>query len=662
MATSLSALLNIKANVTGEGAVAGLGKAIGGLKGAAGQASGGLEGLTKAAGAGGLGSALGTLTPLLSGAGLMAFGKSAIDAADDMNDLAQKTGVSVESLSKFQQAANASGTDIEGVGKAMLNLNKGLGQLAREGKGPVADALKALGVSAYDARGKMLSTDEIMLRVADKFKKLPDGAKKTEIAFALFSKAGADMIPMLNGGRASIEGLSSTMSTKFAKAADAANDKMATLQAKIGEIGVKLGESLLPTFEKITDKVIEMVDAFGRLTPQQQQIVGTVVALAIGFALLAPTISAVVSLVGGLVGFITGGAGLVGAFTAVGAAIAGVGPFFTGLAAVVAGFITWPVLLVAALVAAAVAIFVFRDKIAAFFENIQWLIGSWIEMLWEWAEPIRAFWVSVWDGLRDIVPKALQLMIAFVGEAFGKMIDLLYQLFIEPWVKAWEGLKIVAAKVVDWLRDIWSGYSEWVGGIFKTIGNAWNSLMQLLPKAMKSAADVVKNVWQGVIDTIKAIVNGAMNAIGGALNAVIEKINDVIVGFNKLPGPDIGLIPKVTIPKFAEGGYITGPTLGLVGEAGREYIVPEGKAAGFAANYLGGARGAAAIPTTSSGATGGGPAGPVQVNLTTGPIMQTADGPRSVSLEEVERLVRDGVGQTIRQLRTPAGRYAMGVR
>jgi hypothetical protein len=52
----------------------------------------------------------------------------------------------------------------------------------------------------------------------------------------------------------------------------------------------------------------------------------------------------------------------------------------------------------------------------------------------------------------------------------------------------------------------------------------------------------------------------------------------------------------------------------------------------------------------------------VTVNLTTGPVQQSADGQRSVSLEEVERLIRDGVGQTIRQLRTPAGRYIMGVR
>jgi hypothetical protein len=42
--------------------------------------------------------------------------------------------------------------------------------------------------------------------------------------------------------------------------------------------------------------------------------------------------------------------------------------------------------------------------------------------------------------------------------------------------------------------------------------------------------------------------------------------------------------------------------------------------------------------------------------------MQQADGTRAVALEEVERLVRQGVADTVRQLRTPGGRYALGVR
>ena len=44
---------------------------------------------------------------------------------------------------------------------------------------------------------------------------------------------------------------------------------------------------------------------------------------------------------------------------------------------------------------------------------------------------------------------------------------------------------------------------------------------------------------------------------------------------------------------FAKGGVVKGPTLGLIGEGGEpEYIIPQSKAAGFAANFLSGKRGA----------------------------------------------------------------------
>jgi hypothetical protein len=248
------------------------------------------------------------------------------------------------------------------------------------------------------------------------------------------------------------------------------------------------------------------------------------------------------------------------------------------------------------------------------------------------------------------------------GATFAALIDLLYQVFIEPYIKSWKGLQAVGDILLGHLQKTWADFSRWIGGIFKAIGRAWGDLTQLLPKAMKSAADAVRKVWETVANTIKAIVNGAMNAIGNTINAVIKAVNAVIAGFNKLPGPDIGLLPTVTIPKFAQGGYVTGPTLALMGDnrSGREYAVPEEKVAGFASNIMAGVRGAAAIPTSTGGPVAGGTPS-VSVTIQTGPVMQSQDGQRYLTVQDAEKMVRAGISQTIRQLRTPGGRYAMGV-
>ena len=102
--------------------------------------------------------------------------------------------------------------------------------------------------------------------------------------------------------------------------------------------------------------------------------------------------------------------------------------------------------------------------------------------------------------------------------------------------------------------------------------------------------------------------------------------------------------------KFARGGVVNGPTLGLVGEGGEpEYIIPQSKAAGFAANYLSGQRGLGAIP----GFAEGGYATP-NVSIQTGPVTQM-DGANYVTTQEMTKAVKAGVQQTLQLMRRDIG-------
>ena len=73
--------------------------------------------------------------------------------------------------------------------------------------------------------------------------------------------------------------------------------------------------------------------------------------------------------------------------------------------------------------------------------------------------------------------------------------------------------------------------------------------------------------------------------------------------------------------KYASGGYVTRPTVGLVGEAGEdEYVIPASKMASSMQRYSAGARGEAVIPGTGSSYAGGGAGGSTTVNYS-GPIL-----------------------------------------
>lgn len=62
---------------------------------------------------------------------------------------------------------------------------------------------------------------------------------------------------------------------------------------------------------------------------------------------------------------------------------------------------------------------------------------------------------------------------------------------------------------------------------------------------------------------------------------------------------------------YASGGYVTGPTRGLVGEAGPEYVIPAGKMDEAMSRYAAGQRGSSVIPSSIN----------PQVSVTTGPVM-----------------------------------------
>ena len=125
-----------------------------------------------------------------------------------------------------------------------------------------------------------------------------------------------------------------------------------------------------------------------------------------------------------------------------------------------------------------------------------------------------------------------------------------------------------------------------------------------------------------------------------ALNAARAQQNSNNVEEQAAGGYNLG-----SFKAFAKGGVVRGPTLGLIGEGGEpEYIIPQSKAAGFAANFLAGKRGAGAIP----GFAEGGMAVPstANVSIQTGPVTQM-NGADYVTTRDLSLAVQAGVNQTL---------------
>jgi ribosomal protein L12E/L44/L45/RPP1/RPP2 len=129
----------------------------------------------------------------------VAAGKAALDTADNLSKLSQKTGISVESLSLLKPIAEQSGVSLEGLAKGMQKLATAMVEAAGGSKEQV-ETFSRLGVSVKDAAGQLRPTEDVLLDLADAFAAMPDGAEKSALAVKLFGKSGVELIPVPQPG------------------------------------------------------------------------------------------------------------------------------------------------------------------------------------------------------------------------------------------------------------------------------------------------------------------------------------------------------------------------------------------------------------------------------------------------------------------------------
>ena len=155
-------------------------------------------------------------------------------------------------------------------------------------------------------------------------------------------------------------------------------------------------------------------------------------------------------------------------------------------------------------------------------------------------------------------------------------------------VFAWINTNLIQP-VARFFSALWSG-------VVTNIRNLWNSAMSVLgsisnwirTKVIDPVARFFKGLWDGVVTGIESAIKSIRQVIGTLgdiiktpINAIIDGINKVIGGMNRIKVPDwvpgglAGKSPNFpTIPKLAKGGVVENPTLAIVGEAGKEAVMP----------------------------------------------------------------------------------------
>jgi hypothetical protein len=233
-----------------------LGKGVGAVKGFGSAADAAASGPMRR-----MASAAGVIAGVATAAaiGLAAMTKHAIDSIGALNDAAKATGLHVAQLQAMQQVAGEAGVEANGLTKAIVKMQDSIANATAGAKAQAA-AFQALGLSvSYLAE---LSPEEQFAQIAEAINSIDDPANRASAAINIFGKAGADLIPMMDGYRTALQDATEyqrqfgiAISDTDAAKIDGIGDSMARLGGTAEGVGTRLAVAFGPEIQNAIDNI-----------------------------------------------------------------------------------------------------------------------------------------------------------------------------------------------------------------------------------------------------------------------------------------------------------------------------------------------------------------------------------------------------------------------
>lgn len=241
-------------------------------------------------------------------------------------------------------------------------------------------------------------------------------------------------------------------------------------------------------------------------------------------------------------------------------------------------------------------------------------------ILWNNCEGFRNFWIGLWDGIKSAAQavgtwfsgpfvdffkgawSGIQGAFSAVGNWFSNTFSAAASGIQAAWSGVtgffsgiWNGIVKIFNVVGNWFKGIfsaawtgvqaaWAGVTGFFSGIWNGITGVFGAVGNWFSGVFGKAYSGVTTVFSGLTGFFQGLWDGITGTFKSAINFVIKGINTLISGLNHIHfdfpdwvpgvgGKGFGIsIPK--IPLLANGGIIDKATLAMIGEAGKEAVVP----------------------------------------------------------------------------------------
>ena len=211
--------------------------------------------------------------------------------------------------------------------------------------------------------------------------------------------------------------------------------------------------------------------------------------------------------------------------------------------------------------------------------------------------PISNFYIK-WikppvDKCIEIITKMVEIVIGLYVGLFNLLVDKIIKPIAE-WVsktvnniKDW--IKGAVDTVKGWFSDLWSKIKEIFSPVANFFKDVWNKAYNAVKTVFAPIADFFGGIWDkiknkfsklgtsigdAISSAVKSGINGVISLIERTINKAISLINGAIKLINLLPGVNVGYVKKLSMPRLAQGGIVDSATIAMIGEQGKEAVVP----------------------------------------------------------------------------------------
>ncbi|BDU82496.1 phage tail tape measure protein [Clostridium perfringens A] len=250
----------------------------------------------------------------------------------------------------------------------------------------------------------------------------------------------------------------------------------------------------------------------------------------------------------------------------------------------------------------------FRNSVMTIINGIMDILKRlWNEIL----SPLFSFLADVFVTILKPIAEFIGTVVCDVVEAVFKVLESLWINILEPIanflidifaealkgvIEIWEAWKPVIDLIFDGLKWLWDNmlkpfvnfiadrliktFERWGTSVRETIGIVKNIFSGLIDFIVGVFTGDWSRAWEGVKKIFGSIFEGIGKLAKRPINGIINIVNTLIRGLNKIHLPD--WVPVIggkginlpEIPKLAKGGIVDSATLAVVGEAGKEAVMP----------------------------------------------------------------------------------------